>query len=107
MGALIWNVKAGKLPIWETFRDASNDIWSENRELLLQCLLDIQTWFMSPPDKCVCIPVPHLAEDLADYICEVCADGDGGGNHSLIWEGRHCCMHFPEQTCQIWICGKI
>lgn len=50
----------------------------ENRELLLQCLLDIQTWFMSPPDKCVCIPVPHLAEDLADYICEVCADGDGG-----------------------------
>lgn len=43
----------------------------ENRELLLQCLLDIQTWFMNQPDQCVCIPVPHLAEDLADYICEV------------------------------------
>lgn len=43
----------------------------ESWELLLQCLLDIQQWFMSQPEKYSRIPVQSLAEELADYIWEV------------------------------------
>ncbi|CEP09769.1 hypothetical protein [Parasitella parasitica] len=42
----------------------------ESWELLLQCLLDIQQWFMSLPEKYSRIPVQSLAEELADYIWE-------------------------------------
>lgn len=42
----------------------------ESWELLLQCLLDIQQWFMSQPEKYSRIPVQSLAEELADYIWE-------------------------------------
>lgn len=43
----------------------------ESWELLLQCLLDIQQWFMSQPEKYSRVPVQSLAEELADYIWEV------------------------------------
>ncbi|RCI03744.1 Ral GTPase-activating protein subunit alpha-2, partial [Rhizopus stolonifer] len=46
------------------------DIEWESWELLLQCLLDIQQWFMSQPEKYSRIPVQSLAEELADYIWE-------------------------------------
>ncbi|KAI9018532.1 hypothetical protein CLU79DRAFT_705818 [Phycomyces nitens] len=39
----------------------------ETWELLLRCLLDIQEWFMSPPEKYSRIPVQPLAEDMADF----------------------------------------
>ncbi|CAO0796344.1 unnamed protein product [Mucor circinelloides] len=42
----------------------------ESWELLLQCLLDIQQWFMSQPEKYSRVPVQSLAEELADYIWE-------------------------------------
>lgn len=47
------------------------DIEWESWELMLQCLLDIQQWFMSQPEKYSRIPVHALAEELADYIWEV------------------------------------
>lgn len=47
------------------------DIEWESWELMLQCLLDIQQWFMSQPEKYSRIPVQSLAEELADYIWEV------------------------------------
>lgn len=46
------------------------DIEWESWELMLQCLLDIQQWFMSQPEKYSRIPVQALAEELADYIWE-------------------------------------
>ncbi|KAL0079919.1 hypothetical protein F4703DRAFT_1174065 [Phycomyces blakesleeanus] len=42
----------------------------ETWELLLRCLLDIQNWFMSPPEKYSRIPVQPLAEEMADFVCE-------------------------------------
>jgi hypothetical protein len=47
------------------------DIEWESWELMLQCLLDIQQWFMSQPEKYSRIPVQSLAEELSDYIWEV------------------------------------
>jgi hypothetical protein len=38
------------------------------RELLLQCLLDIQQWLMCQNETK--IPVQNLANDLADYVWE-------------------------------------
>ncbi|KAG1463089.1 hypothetical protein G6F46_002102 [Rhizopus delemar] len=46
------------------------DIEWESWELLLHCLLDIQQWLMSQPEKYSRIPVQPLAEDLASYIWE-------------------------------------
>lgn len=46
------------------------DIEWESWELMLQCLLDIQQWFMSQPEKYSRIPVQSLAEELSDYIWE-------------------------------------
>jgi hypothetical protein len=46
------------------------DIEWESWELMLQCLLDIQQWLMSQPEKYSRIPVQSLAEELADYIWE-------------------------------------
>jgi hypothetical protein len=46
------------------------DIEWESWELMLQCLLDIQQWLMSHPEKYSRIPVQSLAEELADYIWE-------------------------------------
>ncbi|KAF7726352.1 Ral GTPase-activating protein subunit alpha-1 [Apophysomyces ossiformis] len=46
------------------------DMEWESWELLLRCLLDIQDWFMNGPEKYSRIPVQHLADDVADYICE-------------------------------------
>lgn len=42
----------------------------ESWELMLQCLLDIQQWLMSQPEKYSRIPVQSLAEELADHIWE-------------------------------------
>lgn len=42
----------------------------ESWELMLQCLLDIQQWLMSQPEKYARIPVQSLAEELADYTWE-------------------------------------
>ncbi|KAI9315822.1 hypothetical protein BX666DRAFT_1859621 [Dichotomocladium elegans] len=46
------------------------DMEPESWELLLQCLLDIQEWFMNQQNKCQCIPVQAIADDFANYICE-------------------------------------
>ncbi|KAI8984457.1 hypothetical protein BDF20DRAFT_911553 [Mycotypha africana] len=46
------------------------DIEWESWELMLQCLMDIQQWFMSRPEKYSRIPVQVLAEDFADYLWE-------------------------------------
>lgn len=46
------------------------DIEWESWELLLHCLLDIQQWLMSQPEKYSRVPVQSLAEDLASYIWE-------------------------------------
>ncbi|CAO3694673.1 unnamed protein product [Rhizopus microsporus] len=46
------------------------DIEWESWELLLHCLLDIQQWLMSQPEKYSRVPVQPLAEDLASYIWE-------------------------------------
>ncbi|KAI9252129.1 hypothetical protein BY458DRAFT_359294 [Sporodiniella umbellata] len=46
------------------------DIEWESWELLLHCLLDIQQWLMSQPEKYSRIPIQSLAEDLANYIWE-------------------------------------
>lgn len=46
------------------------DIEWESWELLLHCLLDIQQWLMSQPEKYSRIPIQSLAEDLASYIWE-------------------------------------
>lgn len=39
---------------------------------MLRCLLEIQAHIMNKSDKFAVIPVPALAEELADYIVEVC-----------------------------------
>ncbi|KAI7868261.1 hypothetical protein BDF14DRAFT_1881054 [Spinellus fusiger] len=46
------------------------DMEWESWELLLHCLLEIQTWFMHPSQPMDRMPMQALAEDMADFICE-------------------------------------
>jgi hypothetical protein len=43
-----------------------------NREVMLGCLMDIREKLMNSTEKYTIIPVHALADDLADYACEVC-----------------------------------
>ncbi|KAI8144750.1 hypothetical protein BJV82DRAFT_606134 [Fennellomyces sp. T-0311] len=64
------------------------DMEWESWELLLQCLLDIQGWFMNQPVKYTCIPVHPLADELSDYICETLLHAFARArlSHMELWE---------------------
>jgi hypothetical protein len=72
VGASKWNGKAGN---GQTGEGKAKDIRSSLvifiRETLLQCLLDIHEWMMETSDRSSRIPLVALADDFAEYLCEV------------------------------------
>ncbi|KAI8073208.1 hypothetical protein BC940DRAFT_343891 [Gongronella butleri] len=74
----------------------------ESWETLLRCLMAIQKWIMAAPTRTSRIPVPALADDFVDYLCETTFHAFARARlaHSELWQELQQtllgCLEWPQ-----------